>query len=140
MNQEELSEIEESLGISLPRYYKDFQIQYPDELKAANFNEVYFSEDPKYLVEINQFWKSMGLPSQFFAIGNDIGGNYFFINLSNNKEIVYYFDHEEAGEEETESNSCESGKTEWGKVLNPEHQNLMEFKDWLLNFWGDASF
>ena len=126
----ELLEIEKELDIILPEYYRRFQIAYPQQLIELKFNEEYFSNDPKWLTEINSMIRSNVLFKDFFCIGMNGGGDSYFIKTNGYQELVYLMDHEEASE-------IDENELTWEKVLKIEHSNLNEFKDWLITSWGD---
>ena len=72
-----------------------------------------------------------GLPIDYLAIGNNIGGNFYFIKTDNSNSFVYYFDHEEASERDDSEKS-------WEEVLTIESKDLHEFSDHLIDMWGDT--
>ncbi len=61
----------------------------------------------------------------------DFGGKFFFIKKTDLDETVYYFDHEDASE-------LDSDEFYWDNILSPDHKNLDDFKNWLIDFYGDT--
>ncbi len=130
MTFEEINQVEERLGIRLPDAYKAYQLSYPEELTRLGFNRGYLTDDAVYLLEMNDMLRKGGLPSEYLAIGNDVGGNYFFIKTGNTDSAVYYFDHEEVSERQ------DGAESSWEEVLTMKSNNLNEFGEWLIDYWG----
>jgi hypothetical protein len=130
MTFEEINRVEERLGIKLPDAYRVYQFNYPNELTQLGFNREYLTDDPEYLLEMNDMLRKGGLPTEYLAIGNDVGGNYFFIKTDNADSSVYYFDHEEVSERE------DGAESNWEEVLTLKCNNLGEFGEWLIDQWG----
>jgi hypothetical protein len=121
--------VEKRLGTEMPNAYREFQLNYPEQLIESKFNNEYFTNDSSYLIEMNESFRGGGLPKDYLVIGNDIGGNYFFININGSDSSVYYLDHEEASE---------NGKSSWEEMLKVNNKDLNEFSDWLVEHWGEA--
>ncbi len=131
MKKDEIAKIEQSLLVILPDHYKNFLLHYPEELRELNFHKEFFSEDSDWLIEINQLLSKGAIPKDLYAIGMDFGGNFFFIKKTDLDETVYYFDHEDASE-------LDSDEFYWDNILRPDHKSLNEFKKWLVDFYGDT--
>jgi hypothetical protein len=128
MNQIDLDKIEKSLNIKLPDHYISFQLNYPEELRNLKFDKEYLSENPDWLIEINQILNNIELPKHFFSIGHDLGGNLYFIKNDINDKNVYYRDLDEIGEDDSLT-----------ELLLIEHTSLEDYKNWLIEFLGEIN-
>lgn len=128
MTEKELIEIENQLQIKLPTYYKDFQLNYPQELIDLKFNEEFLSNHAEWLIKVNRLLSGGGLPHEYFVIG--MGGDFYFIKRDENDQSVYSVDHEEASE-------SEDGGANWIDLMELQHKNLFDYKNWLIDFFGD---
>jgi hypothetical protein len=117
-------ELEKRVGFQLPKHYKDFLLNYPQELKDLRLADYYFfADDVEWLAEI-----ILAIPSHiFFPIGMDFGGNYFYLKRNGEDTCVYYFDHEEVEDEYATLDT----------ILQPKYANLEEFKEFLIDVWGE---
>lgn len=129
MTKEDISYIESQLRVELPEHYVHFLLHYPDDLAGLAYHEEYVIDDPYYLIRLNSMFSRSGVPAPFFAIGHNLGGDYYFIKLSGSETTVYYFDHEETADREDDHY--------WEKSLTAEHQSLADFKTWLLQTLGE---
>jgi hypothetical protein len=134
MTLEEIQLVEQKLAIKLPDTYTHIQVNYPKELIELNFNQEYFISDARYLIQINEMFRTGGLPNTYLVIGHDIGGNHFFIDLRDSDFLVYYLDHEEVSEPE------EGAEPTWQEVLDVNLDLIAEgidaFGQWLIRHWG----
>ena len=101
MNQFDFDTVEKKLGITLPTFYKNAIINYPfkaqDDLDDIEDSLVC---DHKWLIDENIELREKGFfdqewPNYFYAFGKDGFGNYYFINLRDDDQSIYFADHEE---------------------------------------------
>ncbi|MFA0962916.1 SMI1/KNR4 family protein [Roseivirga sp. BDSF3-8] len=128
MTPEDISYIESQLKVTLPDHYTDMLLRYPEDLKQLDHHGEYLIDDPYYLIRLNTMFGRSGVPEKYFAIGHNLGGDYYFIQLNSEETTVYYFDHEETADSEAEHY--------WDESLNKEHDNLEEYKNWLIETLG----
>jgi SMI1-KNR4 cell-wall len=111
MTNGQLQSIESTLGLKLPDFYRTFMLAFPGDLEQTTIHIGSSPQTPaeweclgteQRLIEINQFvqdpeieWLADGgpWPINKFAIGEDIGGDYFAIDLIGSQEVFCY-DHE----------------------------------------------
>jgi SMI1-KNR4 cell-wall len=115
MTADQLRDVEHELNLTLPKFYAAFMLEYPQDL---NDTVIQIGDSPQIpadwefigsserLIEVNRFvrepeveWLEDGgpWPDDQFVIGEDIGGDYFSVNLSGTSEAVLMFDHETGG-------------------------------------------
>ena len=102
----EIKEIEASLNVELPLFYRAFLKNFPKEVVTfkrekciANelLNERYLRNSAESIIQVNQFFEAFDL-SKLFAIGDNGAGLYYVIQLDNENTNVYsvesdgYFD------------------------------------------------
>jgi hypothetical protein len=100
MTKEGLDSIQLQFKIRLPGNYYAFMTNFPTSSSIIGevFDNNNFCNDPKRLVDLNLLLstKSKTLLQKMFCIGENGGGDYYFINLLNsNDHKVYFLDHEE---------------------------------------------
>lgn len=114
MTPEALTQIEQALNISLPNFYKRFMSEQDDhffDLKldygeghAEPLHTLHFHHEAEMIIRENtilQQWNEVNVMAEgYFSIGNDGHGNFFLIQLGQEKGKVYLLDHEEYEEEE----------------------------------------
>jgi SMI1-KNR4 cell-wall len=111
MTTDQLQSIESTLELKLPEFYRRFMLAFPGELEHTTILVGSSPQTPaeweclgtaQRLIETNQFvrdpeieWLADGgpWPANKFAIGEDIGGDYFAIELIGGQEVFCY-DHE----------------------------------------------
>jgi hypothetical protein len=124
MDLNQLQDLENRVGFPLPKHYKDFLLNYPQELKDLRLDTYFFANHVDWLVEI-----ILAIPSHlFFPIGMDLGGNYFYLKRNGEDSCVYYRDHEEEVEDENATLDM---------IIQPKYANLEEFKEFLIDVWGE---
>jgi hypothetical protein len=101
MQLEALRQIEASLGLRLPPYYKDFINHYPERLLAIPNGpaESWLLDDAESVIRCNRDVRSdefesheFEWPDSHFVIGLDEGGNYFTLDRTAAESPVYLFD------------------------------------------------
>lgn len=139
MNKIDIKKIEESIGKKLPESYINLLENYPDFLLTAGapantvceFDLLNSSDE---IIKLNSWLQNDNppLPNYLIAIGEDGGGNYFFINTKNEK--IYFFDHENQDyEDDDEVINYENG-------LQEKYQSIQEFAQSLIDLWQDEDF
>ncbi|TAE00151.1 MAG: hypothetical protein EAZ97_06660 [Bacteroidetes bacterium] len=128
MTKEDITKIENKLGFTLPEHYKKFQLNYPKELTELEYSCESISNDADWVIRTNMMMYLGHVPKSFMSIGEDVGGNYFFIRTDISKESVYYIDHEEASE-------VEEGLP-WESYFTKEYKDLQELKEKLIANWS----
>jgi hypothetical protein len=98
MTQDDVSQIERELGITVPSAYRALVTDYPPEWfqHAADFD---LMDDPARVVAMNREIRTgpfYGViwPSGYFAIGENGCGDYYCLDLSRSQSPVVFFDHE----------------------------------------------
>ena len=112
MNADEFKNAAKQFGLTLPQAYLEFLAKYP-----ARFRRMYydyggtrdyvcdrdFVEAPAPLIELNHEFRRLLLEvdseepidsDSLWAIGHDIGGNYYVIRVGEAAPSVHFFDHE----------------------------------------------
>lgn len=93
--------IQTELNISLPSFYRIAINNYPftavDELDFVEDNLI---KDVTWIIEHNAALRTSSFfgkewPQNYFVIGHDGFGNYFFLNLKDNDQAIYFADHDE---------------------------------------------
>jgi hypothetical protein len=114
MNLEEFQKIETALEINLPSEYKDLMTHYPvlEKIEDQESLEDYYLtknldlllRDTKYYREdFNDEMKEVGAPPiawlhEYFVIGGDGCGNYYFLNTAKSPAPILFYDHEDHSE------------------------------------------
>jgi hypothetical protein len=137
MTKEGLDSIQLQLNIRLPENYKSFMINFPASLSIIGevFDENNFCNDPIKLIYFNQLLssKSKTLLDEMFCIGENGGGDYYFINLLNsNDQKIYFLDHEEMPDGAYDSNNDKWNWTLFGTIPDL-HTHVEE----ILAMYGD---
>jgi hypothetical protein len=132
MTDAELDRIESALRLKLPTFYRQFMRAYPSWLldrqpKWANVSEWELPDDPDRVIYFNQcvrraepgeYFDDRPWPHHYFVIGSEMGQNWYFLDLEEGGERVYWY-HHEMGE-----------VSEISKTLD-------KFPDTLLEDWAD---
>ncbi|MDJ1503394.1 SMI1/KNR4 family protein [Cytophagaceae bacterium BD1B2-1] len=134
MTLEEIEQVEKRLTIQLTNTYKEFQLNYPAELIELNLHEEYFIHNSDYLIEINEMLRSGGLPHDYLVIGNDMAGNYYFMNINDLEPLVYYMDHD--ANYDTDGDDFSSWEEVIEKYFTVEFEDLQQFSKWLVYFYS----
>ena len=110
MNAEELSQIEQVLNLSLPRFYCDYMLNYPawlsgkspglsDEVEAWEFansaaSVIQFNQYVRECDEAGEWFDDHPWPTHYFVIGSENEQNFYFLDLKSMKETVFLYHHE----------------------------------------------
>jgi len=98
----DLINIENDLQITIPKFYKEFLFNYPDELlhynsKRLNRKEKFYElEVVNSLGNIRQnylYFEAFEL-NEYWPIGSDGIGNYYVVKQNGEDEKIYFVDHE----------------------------------------------
>ena len=118
MTAQDVQLVEESLGLTLPAFYASFMLEYPAELSETVIRLGDSPESPSgweilgaahRVVAINRSVREPGVewtadggpwPGDQLAIGEDVGGDYFSVDLTGASRAVFRFDHETGAFEE----------------------------------------
>ena len=98
MTVEDLEQIEQELGITLPHDYRELMLTYP--FAPDSFaNDCDLPNDPRRLIDTNCDLRRDGFfgmewPNHYFSMGGDGSGNEHFIDLRRNPSPVFLADHE----------------------------------------------
>ncbi len=97
MNTQDIERIESELSLKLPEFYTDVMLSYP--FPGWDCENFMLCNDPEEIIRENKENRKEGFfdaewPDHFFILGFDGCGNYYFIDLKNKKEKVYFADHE----------------------------------------------
>lgn len=93
--------IESELNISLPDFYHSAIKNYPFKaIDDLDFVEDSLVRDAKWIIKNNTELRSSTFfgkewPHHYFVCGHDGFGNFFFLNLNENDQTIYFADHEE---------------------------------------------
>jgi hypothetical protein len=137
MNLDDLSKLENALGLALPQAYREFLQNPPfeedssayesfcfgnvDHLIAENcrFREHYRAGNPKAFSR--SFYAKFSAPHEFIFIGTDLGSGSYVMDLREPALPVYYVDH---------SNSLEVDETYacFGDLISEELESESEAK------------
>jgi hypothetical protein len=96
-----LVQVENTLEIVLPEFYKKIMQEYPFEVKEdLDFVEDNLVKETEWLINENKDLRQNGFfshfwPNHLFAIGHDGFGNYIFLNLKGNDPKIYLVNHDE---------------------------------------------
>lgn len=93
----EINRLESTIGKKLPDFYKEFLLNYPEELVelGAPYNtvsELSLPNTVERLIEVSDFENP---PENVLVIGVDGLGNCYYILLENEDTRIYQFDHED---------------------------------------------
>jgi len=105
MIEEQLTSLEEDLGIELPDVYREFLSMYPDRLRATPAASFEVQSDPTKIVAMNKLIDAShieGWRDTFLAIGESGCGDYYAIDLDENDGEVYFWNHETAEVDDSE--------------------------------------
>ncbi|HEY6161019.1 MAG TPA: SMI1/KNR4 family protein [Bacteroidia bacterium] len=95
MTASELKEIEIALGITLPGYYKEFMLNYPEDLSKRDAPDFLLSSDYELLIDENLQaclnFRDRPLSKQFLIIGYNGCGDYYLINLEKDDGVFTFF-------------------------------------------------
>ncbi|GJM62661.1 SMI1/KNR4 family protein [Persicobacter diffluens] len=96
MTEFEIDRLEKSINTKLPDWYKEFLLNYPEDLVGlgAPYNtvsELSLPNQTDRLIEISDYEDS---PDNILIIGIDGIGNFYYVILDNNDTRIYLFDHE----------------------------------------------
>ncbi len=129
MTIQDLKNIEEKFGIKLPEEYKNFTLNYPEQLFPNQDFE--FINDSESLIEINSLvYKDLWgkpLSKDYFTIGENGCGDYFILSILDSK--VYSFVHDN----QTFYITANSLKEYQSKILNESYENDWGNKDFQVN-------
>ncbi|OUC12096.1 MAG: hypothetical protein B0A82_24295 [Alkalinema sp. CACIAM 70d] len=97
MTPEDLSHIEDAVGVALPPGYKALQLAYPSEIPpiARGYELLHH---PFHVLNENRSVRDgtlsgMAWPQSYFVIGQDGAGNYYCIDSALEEPSVLFFDH-----------------------------------------------
>lgn len=95
MSETELKQIEKSLNVELPSFYKEFMLNYPIDLMGTEAPDFTLMIDSERLIEENinakdDFW-GLPLDDNSFIIGENGCGDYYLIKLKEDKSIFTFF-------------------------------------------------
>ena len=96
MPQSEIDRLEQTLNKKLPDYYKNFLMNYPDDLVKLGHpyntvSELSLPNDADRLIEINE---DEYPPSNILLIGVNGLGDFYYLILDGNPKKVYEFPHD----------------------------------------------
>lgn len=99
MDASELDRIENSLGITLPEAYRNVMTDFPSPDDPFGYTCLLSTEADELISENSRlrekgFFRYRCWPDNFYALGWDGCGNYYFIRLDKQDETVYLADHE----------------------------------------------
>lgn len=117
MTDADLANLESTLAVKLPTYYREFMLDYPADLLAASYGsdgepgkpaDDWLHWKPETILRENEnarkhlkipAWegKSEPWPPEWFLIANDGGGDHWYIDLaasSGTVGLVWKFEHE----------------------------------------------
>ena len=97
MNQQELIQIEKELGITLPSDYKNVMMDYP--IPGGDCETYALCNDVSDVIKENLDLRQNGFfgspwPDHFYALGLNGCGDYYFIDLKEERRMIYFADHE----------------------------------------------
>lgn len=97
----DLKFIEAEFSISLPGFYHSAINNYPfTKVDDLDFVEDNLVRDVEWVIQHNSTLRSSTFfgrtwPKHYFAFGHDGFGNYFFLNLNDNDQAIYFADQSE---------------------------------------------
>lgn len=97
MTRFEIDRLEKSINKRIPDWYKDFLMNYPEDLVnlGAPYNtvsELSLPNSADRLIEISNY---EDCPNNILVIGIDGLGNFYYVILDDNDTRIYLFDHED---------------------------------------------
>lgn len=106
MTKLDFTEIEKKLNINLPNHYKTFMLKYPNEFNElgspnSTVSYLYLINNSDRLIELNKMvncFSSEGYYQHMLVIGEDGGGDFFFISLINESTTSVFANNHETGE------------------------------------------
>ena len=133
MTDADLDRIELALSLELPAFYRRFMRNYPRWLveRQPEWTDVEkweLTDDPDRVIQFNRrvrtaapgaFFDDRPWPPHYFVIGSEQEQNWYFLDLSEGSEAVYWFHHE---------------RGEVGEVC----KSLDKFPEALLDDWADV--
>ena len=139
MHVNDIREIELTLGITLPDHFINYIIPYPQSLtllKERMGHMFFIYDNSQQLILMNQMLGVHGSEKYIkhkLAIGENGGGDYYFIDLQNPKDQkVYFYDHEESTE-----NYYDPERDEWQWHKLEFYANLKAYEEDLLSMFED---
>ena len=102
MTEADLGRIEAAIGSPLPAHYRDFLRDHSDTLRGTKARfpmMVVLQHDPEVLIRDNapgsrpRMWvgEHLDWPEEFFRVGTNGGGDYWFVNLDSPRERVWLY-------------------------------------------------
>jgi SMI1-KNR4 cell-wall len=141
MSIQDIKRLEEETNVILPNYYKDYLLNFPEELINNNFiqgespHERYFLNDIDKLLHYNKSKDRIGF---VFVIGTDSGGNPYVIRLDDHSiQSVFFWDYVTMLEETVEKNLPIIPETSDNYLYENSRYNLDAFKDYLIEIAND---
>ncbi len=108
MTDGDLDRIESALGLQLPAFYRRYMRAYPrwlldEQPKWANVTEWELTDSPDRVIYFNQYVRQANpgvyfddrpWPRHYFVIGSEARQNWYFLDLEEGSETVYWYHHE----------------------------------------------
>jgi hypothetical protein len=130
MTESDIATIESRLGLTIPKHYRDFLLDYPQVLIDTKLDLGWSKEAPAgrqlhnnadRLVELNKFVRFPGTPwvgeagdpwpGNYFVIGDDQCGDYWCLDLLTNDHGVWFYDHDNGAFERQHNSIQDFGRS-----------------------------
>jgi len=114
MTEDELKEVEDTLGIQIPHKYREFLSSFPDALVTEADEGIFYTAE-KIIFETKgsrdyreEEW-TVGYTNDLLSVGWNGGGSVYCIREGESGDTIYLFDHE------------------WGDINPGETMSLQKF-------------
>jgi hypothetical protein len=130
MSENDILKLEKAINKKLPKFYKDFLLQYPDDLinLGAPYNTVSELHLPNTVDRLLEISDLVNPPQNVLIIGVDGLGNCYYILLENNDTEIYLFDHEAPAFLDEKQEVIDWEKS-WSLVYNNLKEFIADLKD-----------
>jgi cell wall assembly regulator SMI1 len=138
VTEQEIADIEAAVGVSLPAHYRRFLLEHAGTLRDAKqripMRALLYSEpeeiiwinkglrDNPRMIEINE--DSEPWPPNYFVIGTDGGGDYWMVDLNDEKEAFWMYDSEAGGR------IVPADFASWAEYMAAVRRDLQEPRKW----------
>ncbi|MDC0936304.1 SMI1/KNR4 family protein [Pirellulales bacterium] len=113
MTEADIEFVQSELDVEIPKFYRDFLLAYPDELRAPGCHawQVEILDVAERIVELNREVRmshAIDWDDEYFVIGESGCGDYYAIDIDDVESPVYFWNHDFGDfDEREESNSLE---------------------------------
>jgi len=125
LDNNDLNNIEQMLGLKLPQAYREILLSYPFDIDANIYDRDLY-QSAASVIEQNQMYRKSGFfgqkwPAHYLVIGSDAFGNLHFLDLTQPKCLVFFADHEDTAYSDTiEAEEEAANLSDWVKHMQEQ--------------------